>query len=185
MEFEQEPNYEYLRGLFRSVMSKNNYSFDFQYDWTKPAKKEEQTIINTKSLKNFQNQNINGNLINKNINLNTISNYNNSNTIQNTNSIGKLNLNINNDVNNLNSIMNNVSTTKNSNQNFLSKSNTKIPKAATIETNAKLTGYNYNYNYSINNLNAQRASLNNINPSKVNFMDIAPKTNKHEAFPSL
>ena len=166
-------------------MSKNNYSNDFQYDWTKPAKKEEPAIVNTKSLNNFQNQNNNGNLINKNINLNTISNYNNMNTIQNTNSMGKLNLHLNNDLNNGNIILNNVSTTKNSNQNFLSKSNSKIPKAATIETNGKLTGYNYNYIYSINNLPAQRASNNNINSSKVNFMDIGPKTNKHDAFPSL
>ena len=166
-------------------MASNNYSNDFQFDWTKPSKKEEPAFINTKSLKNFQNQNSNSNLINKNINLNTISNYNNMNTIQNNNSMGKLNLNLNNDLKNANVILNNVSTTKNSNQNFLSKSNNKIPKAATIETNAKLTGYNYNYNYPINNLSAQRATINNINSSKVNFMDIAPKTNKHEPFPSL
>lgn len=166
-------------------MAKNNLPNDFQFDWTKPAKKEENSMINTKSLKNFQNQNSNSNLINKNINMNTISNYNNMNTIQNTNTMGKLNLNMNNDFSNPNILMNNVSTTKNSNQNFLSKSNSKIPKAATIEANAKLTGYNYNYNYPINNLSAQRASINNINSSKVNILDIAPKTNKNEAFPSL
>ncbi len=164
-------------------MAKNNYTNDFQFDWTKPAKKEDHAVINTKSLKSIQNQNSNSNLINKNINLNTNSNYNNMNTIQNTNSIGKLNLNLNSDLNNPNMILsNNVSTSKNINQNFLSKSNNKIPKAATIETNAKLTGYNYNY--SMNTLNAQRTSMNN-NSTKVNFIDFAPKTNKHEAFPSL
>ena len=185
MEFEQEPNYEYLRGLFRSVMAKYNYQYDFQYDWIKSQKKEEKFTVSNKTTKVIQNQNSNSNLINNNINLNTISNYNNMNTIQNTNSLGKLNLNINNDPQNVNIFLNNVSTTKNSNQNFLSKSNSKIPRAVTLETNQKFSGYNYNYNYPINNISAQRASINNLSSSKLNFIEIAPKTNKNEAFPSL
>ena len=158
---------------------------DLQFDWIKPLKKDDKISISNKSIKTNQNQPSNSNLINS-ANLNTISNYNNMNTIQNTNSVGKINLNLNNDVNNnINIYSNNVATTKNSNQNFLSKSNSKIPKAVTLETNAKFTGFNYNYNYPINNVSAQRASINNLSSSKMNFMDIAPKTNKHEAFPTL
>lgn len=165
-------------------MAKNNYSNDLIFDWIKPAKKEEKLSMSNKSTKINQHQASNSNLIN-NVNLNTISNYNNMNTNQNTNSLGKINLNLNNDTNNINVFANNIATTKNSNQNFLSKSNSKIPKAVTIETNPKFTGFNYNYNYPINNISAQRASINNLSSSKMNFIDVAPKTNKHEAFPTL
>lgn len=165
-------------------MIKNNYSNDLFFDWIKQTKKEDKISVSNKSTKINQNHAINSNLVN-NGNLNTISNYNNMNTIQNSNSLGKMNLNLINDPNNINIYANNISTTKHSNQNFLSKSNTKIPKAVTLETNPKFTGFNYNYNYPINNISAQRASINNLSSSKLNFMDIAPKTNKNEAFPTL
>ena len=165
LEFEQEPNYEYTRGLFRAVMSKFNYQYDNQYDWVKPSKKEDSSSKSIPSNKNFKNSsnqnnylnsnnnvipsngnintNINNNINNNiNINLNTISNYNNINTIQNTNSMGKLN--INNESNNINIFLNNVSSTKNSNQNFISKSNSKIPKSITMDSQQKFTGYIYN-----------------------------------------
>lgn len=204
LEFEQEPNYEYTRGLFRTVMSKFNYQYDNLYDWVKPQKKEEnvKTNSNNKHHKNLSNQNnfmntnnnmspnnannnINTNINNNiNINLNTISNYNNINTIQNTNSMGKLN--INNDSNNINIFLNNVSSTKNSNQNFISKSNSKIPKSITLDAQQKFTGYKYNYNYPINNhSSAQKNSINNLGSTKLNYIDIGPKTNKNESFPSL
>lgn len=35
MEFKQEPDYNYLRGLFRSIMEKNNFKFDLEFDWMK------------------------------------------------------------------------------------------------------------------------------------------------------
>jgi len=185
LEFEKEPNYEYLRGLFRSVMAKNNNGNELQFDWIKSVKKDDKIMMSNKSTKINLNQAINTNLLN-NINLNTASNYNNINTIQNTNSLGKINLNVNNDAyNSINIYANNVETSKNSNQNFISKSNSKINKAVTIETNPKFTGFNYNYNYPINNISSQRATINNLSSSKLNFMDIAPKTNKHEAFPTL
>jgi hypothetical protein len=38
MGFEQNPEYEFLRGLFRKVMSKENYTFDNQYDWSSKEK---------------------------------------------------------------------------------------------------------------------------------------------------
>ena len=70
LEFEQEPNYEYTRGLFRAVMAKYNYQYDNQYDWVKPSKKEKEdtgkAIPFNKNLKNSSNQN---NFINTNNNL--------------------------------------------------------------------------------------------------------------------
>ena len=189
-------------------MTKYNYQYDNQYDWVKPAKKDDSlkgSLYNSKNPKNSSKQNnflntnnnlspvnannnnpTNANINNNiNINLNTVSNYNNNNTIQNSNSIGKFN--INNDSNNINIFLNNVSSTKNSNNNFISKSNSKIPKAITLDANAqqKLAGYNYNYNYPINNVSAQRNSINNLASTKLNYIDIAPKSNKNESFPSL
>jgi hypothetical protein len=219
LEFEQEPNYEYTRGLFRAVMAKYNYQYDNKYDWVKPQpqKKDDSSLkgismSHNKNMKNSLNQTnfINNNTIlspnnasnninnnnqintntninnNININLNTISNYNNINTIQNTNSMGKLN--INNEPNNINIFLNNVSSTKNSNQNFISKSNSKIPKSNTLDSQQKLIGNKYNYNYpinTINNSNSLRNSINNLGSTKLNYIDIGPKTQKNEYFPSL
>jgi hypothetical protein len=33
LEFEQEPDYDYLRHLFYSAMDKNNFEFDDEFDW--------------------------------------------------------------------------------------------------------------------------------------------------------
>lgn len=34
MGFEQDPDYDYLRNLFREVMTANNYANDYEFDWT-------------------------------------------------------------------------------------------------------------------------------------------------------
>jgi hypothetical protein len=38
--FEQEPDYEYLRGLFRTVMSNSGNQYDNEFDWVKTSKKK-------------------------------------------------------------------------------------------------------------------------------------------------
>lgn len=35
LEFEQDPDYNYLRSLFKNVMEKNSYSYDYEFDWIK------------------------------------------------------------------------------------------------------------------------------------------------------
>ena len=35
LEFEADPDYEYLRGLLLSILEKENFPYDFQYDWVK------------------------------------------------------------------------------------------------------------------------------------------------------
>jgi casein kinase 1 len=41
MKFEEKPDYNYLRGLLRDGIKKNNLEIDYRYDWTteviKPA----------------------------------------------------------------------------------------------------------------------------------------------------
>lgn len=31
--FEEDPNYDYLRGLFRKILESNNQQYDFIFDW--------------------------------------------------------------------------------------------------------------------------------------------------------
>jgi len=33
--FEEDPNYDYLRGLFKKIMETYVFPFDYQFDWTK------------------------------------------------------------------------------------------------------------------------------------------------------
>jgi casein kinase 1 len=33
--FEEDPDYNYLRGLFKKVMEKNKLENDFEFDWVK------------------------------------------------------------------------------------------------------------------------------------------------------
>lgn len=39
LKFEEKPDYQYLRSLFRDVAKKLNFEFDYRYDWTKPNEK--------------------------------------------------------------------------------------------------------------------------------------------------
>lgn len=36
LQFDETPKYDYLKGLFKKVMLKNNYLNDFVYDWCIP-----------------------------------------------------------------------------------------------------------------------------------------------------
>ena len=58
MEFEQEPDYDYLRGLFRQVMNEREYKFDYMYDWCLPREKRKNNVIIVKN----ENKNINNKL---------------------------------------------------------------------------------------------------------------------------
>ena len=33
MKFEERPDYNYMRKIFKDLMYKNHYDFDYQYDW--------------------------------------------------------------------------------------------------------------------------------------------------------
>jgi len=33
LDFEEEPDYDYLRQLFRSLFQRQNYSYDYIFDW--------------------------------------------------------------------------------------------------------------------------------------------------------
>ena len=49
MEYLEEPDYEMLRGLFNSVLKKENKKFDYIYDWTTPEERLMRRIITPRS----------------------------------------------------------------------------------------------------------------------------------------
>jgi hypothetical protein len=46
--FEQEPDYEFLRNLFRQVMDNNGLQHDFEFDWAKGKKVINEIYIEAK-----------------------------------------------------------------------------------------------------------------------------------------
>ncbi len=40
MEFKQDPDYDYLRGLFKSIMIRHNHKYDLEFDWLKKDNSE-------------------------------------------------------------------------------------------------------------------------------------------------
>lgn len=43
LQFEEKPDYNYLRSLFKSMMSQNGYDYDGQFDWVlKKAGRDDQ-----------------------------------------------------------------------------------------------------------------------------------------------
>ena len=39
LKFEEQPDYSYLRGLFREVFKRFKFELDYKYDWNKPDDK--------------------------------------------------------------------------------------------------------------------------------------------------
>jgi len=60
--FEQNPDYEYLRGLLRKVLENNKYVVDYEYDWDLKNNKDKYskggTLIPKNTLNNTNNNNI-------------------------------------------------------------------------------------------------------------------------------
>ena len=66
LEYEQDPDYNYLRNLFLSVLKKYNWEFDYYYDWdqvgltnseVKAKEKNDINIMNNNNILNSQNLN--------------------------------------------------------------------------------------------------------------------------------
>ena len=47
LEFEEEPNYDYLRNLLKKVMKDNNLEMDYVYDWVEENKNNNEYRITT------------------------------------------------------------------------------------------------------------------------------------------
>jgi len=40
LKFEDKPDYNYLKGLFKDLFTKSGFDFDYQYDWNSQARKK-------------------------------------------------------------------------------------------------------------------------------------------------
>jgi casein kinase 1 len=57
MEYLEEPDYEMLRGLFNTVLKKENKKFDYIYDWTTPEERLMRRVVTPRSeLESCQNK---------------------------------------------------------------------------------------------------------------------------------
>lgn len=60
MGFEEDPNYDYLRGLFKKIVEASSLQFDNVFDWSKPDELKHKTskstinIINVESFNKFR-----------------------------------------------------------------------------------------------------------------------------------
>lgn len=50
LRFDEEPNYDYLRGLLQSIMISNEWIYDNLFDWTEVKKKSEDEETNTETI---------------------------------------------------------------------------------------------------------------------------------------
>jgi casein kinase I family protein HRR25 len=61
LQFEEKPDYNYLRSLFKIIFDKFNYQYDFKYDWIlikKPEEDEETNETTNDSMKEGMVENI-------------------------------------------------------------------------------------------------------------------------------
>jgi casein kinase 1 len=51
LQFEEKPDYNYIRSLFKSIVEKYNYEYDFNYDWNLLKKNDENEESSSNNLK--------------------------------------------------------------------------------------------------------------------------------------
>ena len=120
LQFEEKPNYLYLKELLGKMYDKNNFAYDMKFDFTDLLiKMENDQNILEKNINDINNNsnNINNNANNINTNINNI-NTNINNINNNENNINNNANNINNNANNINinTNINNINTNLNNNQ---------------------------------------------------------------------
>ena len=57
LKYEEDPDYNYLKNLFVSVLKKNNWEFNYYYDWDQTTLSNEEVISINNSLSSFTNTN--------------------------------------------------------------------------------------------------------------------------------
>ena len=165
MNYEDDPNYEYLKSLFRKIMEREEYEMDFFYDWSKqndeismPSQPIEHEFENKKDANKDENEkkimvvnnyvnNVNNIVINNNRELKE-KNMKNNNINNNNNHHEEENVNL--EENKIIETYNNVDSKKN------------------IKNNSDLKASNKNLNYNNNDTNNNNNSKNNNSKSNIN-----------------
>ena len=58
LKYEEDPDYNYLKNLFVNVLKKNNWEFNYYYDWDQTTLSNEEVISINNSLSSYTNSNI-------------------------------------------------------------------------------------------------------------------------------
>ena len=95
LEFEEEPNYDYLRNLLKKVMKDNNFENDYVYDWVEDKKSRGENRTTTAEIITTNQSNF-SNVVNEKKN-----NINNNNVVENNNNIDNKKKKENDEVNNI------------------------------------------------------------------------------------
>jgi hypothetical protein len=175
MNYEDDPNYEYLKSLFRKIMEREEYEMDFFYDWSKqndeismPSQPIEHEFENKKDATKDENEkkimvvnnyvnNVNNIVINN--NNRDLKEKNNKNNINNNNQHEEENVNL--EENKIIETYNNVDSKKN------------------IKSDLKASNKNLNYNY--NDTNNNNNSKNNNSKSNINSNNLIRNSNDNGA----
>ena len=174
MNYEDDPNYEYLKSLFRKIMEREEYEMDFFYDWSKqndeismPSQPIEHEFENKKDATKDENEkkimvvnnyvnNVNNIVINNNRELKE-KNMKNNNINNNNNHHEEENVNL--EENKIIETYNNVDSKKN------------------IKNNSDLKASNKNLNYNNNDTNNNNNSKNNNSKSNINSNNLIGNLN--------
>ena len=189
LEYEQDPDYGFLKGLFINVLKKGGFIVDCYYDWDKTTIKYFRDFEHFKKKEKKEN--------------NTITPKNNTNDISNVNIGQPEQNNNNNNINNLN--IKSIQTLENIDYGYrlntdLSYANNKINSNAInktpndyIQSNTKLNQYNINRNNNNNNKNNnvasnismnKNANISAFNPTNYEGSAIGPKMNETAQYQS-
>jgi len=162
LNFDEDPDYRYIRSLFQAIMKANNYQYDYQYDWLQKSNNNK-----TNQEENSNKESLNIIDSNKKIPQNNII------TSTQNNFIATNNINLNNQNNNLININSTIG--NNNNLNMNKNSSKKVNTRMSINnSNANIinSSSNLNLNFNIaNNNNTIAVNFNNSNGlNKVNSM---------------
>jgi hypothetical protein len=172
MNYEDDPNYEYLKSLFRKIMEREEYEMDFFYDWSKqndeismPSQPIEHEFENKKDATKDENEK----------KIMVVNNY--------VNNVNNIVINNNRELKEKNMKNNNI----NNNNNHHEEENVNLEENKIIETynnvdskkniKSDLKASNKNLNYNNNDTNNNNNSKNNNSKSNINSNNLIGNLN--------
>jgi len=198
LQYEQDPDYSFLKNLFLNVLKREGYKIDCYYDWDKTTIKYFRDFENFKVKNEKKDNNTNTTPNNKNNEIsalnegkynhtiqtnNLVNNVNNMNNTMNTNISNKLNTKANNIIQNNkpNLINNNIPNNNNNNKNT---NNNNIASNISMHKNANMSAFNpTNYegsalrvndneqNNKLTKMNNENIDTTNLNVQKNNYLE--------------
>ena len=174
MNYEDDPNYEYLKSLFRNIMEREEYEMDFFYDWSKqndeismPSQPIEHEFENKKDATKDENEKkimVVNNYVN---NVNNIVINNNNRELKEKNMKN----------NNINNNNHHEEENVNLEENKIIETYNNVDSKKNIKNNSDLKVSNKNLNYNNNDTNNNNNSKNNNSKSNINSNNLIGNLN--------